>query len=447
MRIATSTVYDNQASSIDNLVAQYQQYGNTLSTGKQLNVPSDDPTAIAQDLAVRTDGVVTTQVGKNLTNLSSELATVDGALSSLTSVLQSARSLTIQAATDAISPSQQGQIAKQLDQLLQEAIGLANTQYGGKYVFAGTSVPSSGPLVIANGNPVTSVTVQGNNVQQTQQLPNGQSVSGGVTLQQAFNYGATDGSADAFSILATLRDTLTRQQVVDKSAQQVNIAGTSIAPGATGTTVAQLLTGAVPQILATPLQPDNSPPLPGNVSINISSSSAPNGVTITFNPTDTVTGGPASIIGKINAQTAVTGVTASFDFKQQRLLLSSSKGSFLVKDIASPGATNTANFTSAFNITQQADMVNTISTQIGDVDRVLQQALSARSQVGSVIQVVQSLSSRADAQVLNDTKVQSGIEDADIAKVVAQFSQTQTALQAAYGTTTRLESKTLFDYL
>lgn len=444
MRIATSTIYDNQASSIDTLVAQQQQYGNTLSTGKSLNAPSDDPTEIAQDLAVRSDNAVTTQVGKNLTNLSSELATVDGALSSLTSVLQGARSLAIQAASDTVTPAQQGEIAKQADQLLQEAIGLANTQYGGKYVFAGTNVPSSQPLVQSTGSPITGVTAQVNKVQQTQQLPNGQSVSTGVTLQQAFNYGATDGSPDVFQMLISLRDTLVKQQVVDKSGQQVNLAGTAIASGAAGTTLSQLVTGAAPQIMATPLSPDAS----GNVSINISSSSAPNGVTITFNPTDTMTGGAAtSIIGKINAQTAATGVTASFDFTQQRLILSSSNGSFLVKDIPSAGSATSANFTSAFNVTQQADIVNTLSTQIGDIDHALQVGLSARSQVGSVIQEVQSLSSRSDSQVLNDTKVQSGIEDADIAKVVSQFSQTQTALQAAYGTTSRLESKTLFDYL
>ena len=54
MRIATSTIYDNQTTSIDNLVAQQQQYGAELSSGKRLNAPSDDPTEISQDLSVST---------------------------------------------------------------------------------------------------------------------------------------------------------------------------------------------------------------------------------------------------------------------------------------------------------------------------------------------------------------------------------------------------------
>jgi flagellin-like hook-associated protein FlgL len=43
--------------------------------------------------------------------------------------------------------------------------------------------------------------------------------------------------------------------------------------------------------------------------------------------------------------------------------------------------------------------------------------------------------------------VQSSLEDTDIAKVTSQFSLSQTALQAAYQTTTRLEQEDLFSYL
>ena len=52
-----------------------------------------------------------------------------------------------------------------------------------------------------------------------------------------------------------------------------------------------------------------------------------------------------------------------------------------------------------------------------------------------------------NAQVLNDTQVQSNIEDTDIAKVTSQFSLTQTALQAAFSTTAQIEQKSLFDYI
>lgn len=105
MRIATSTIYDNQSSQIDNLTATYQQQGAELSSGISLNVPSDNPTVIAQDLSVRTDIGISTQLGKNFSDLQNELTTTDGALANLTNVLQSARALAIQGASGAIGSS------------------------------------------------------------------------------------------------------------------------------------------------------------------------------------------------------------------------------------------------------------------------------------------------------------------------------------------------------
>ncbi|MDQ2865187.1 MAG: flagellar hook-associated protein FlgL [Candidatus Eremiobacteraeota bacterium] len=437
MRIATSTIYSEQTQSIDNLQAIYQQQGQELSTGKSLNVPSDDPTVIAQDLAVRNDSAVSTQIGNNLTNLNNELTTVDGSLSSLTNILQGARQLAVSAASGTVTPAQQKVISTQVDQLLQEAVGLANTQYGGAYVFTGTATATSLPPVQTNGTPISGVTAQTNDVVQQQDLPNGQKIASNLTLKQTFNFNAPDGSPDVFQTLIALRDTLATGQVVDASAQQVNVPGNAINPAVT--TVANLVAGASPQIMATPLQPDAS----GNVSINIASAANTSGVNVTFLPTDTV----ANVIAKINAAAGPLGITASFDPKLQRISFNGGTGAFQINDVPSAGSATSSNFTKAFGLTNQADVVNDVSTQLGTIDHVLQVALNARATLGATLQSAAALQGTESAQVLNDTKVQSGLEDADIAKVVAQFSATQTALQAAYGTTSRLEQKSLFDYL
>lgn len=439
MRIATSTVFDNQTTSIDNTYASYQLEGNELSTGKSLNVPSDNPTQIAQDLSVRADNSVQTQEGKNFSDLGNQLSSVDGALSSLTSVMQSARSLAVEGASDTINASQRNDIATQVDQLLQEAIGLANTQYNGKYVFAGTNVPPTTPLVRSVGSPITSVSTTYNIVQSTQTLPNGTNVPTNVTLQQAFNVNSTNGSPSVFQTLINLRDSLRKGQVVDESVQRINLLGTQVTPA---TTLTQLSTGAVPQIMGTPLTPDSA----GNYSINIANANNLNGVNLTFTGATTV----AAMLTAINAAANPIGVTASFNAQTQRLSFSSTSNppaTFEVQNIPSAGANNTSNFLTAFNLTQQATTTQYVSVQIGDIDNALQSTLNARSILGSTIQSVSRLGQTAASQVLSDTTVQSGIEDTDIAKVTSDFSKTQTVLQAAYATTTRLEGKTLFDYL
>lgn len=439
MRISTSSIYDGQTTSIDNLAATYQAQGQQLSTGKSLNAPSDNPTVIAQDLTVRADNAVQTQLGQNFSDLNSQLTSVDGALSSLTNILQSARSLAVEGASDTNNASQRQDIAKQIDQLLQESVGVANTKYNGKYVFGGTNVPSSIPLVQTKGSPISAVVSQGNVVQQTQELPNGTTVPTGVTLQQAFNYGAPDGTPDVFQTLIALRDTLQKGQIVDESQSKLNLPATTIA---STTTIAQLSAGSVPQIMATPLVPDSS----GDVTINISNGVNVSGVNVTLLPTDTVAGA----LVKINAASAPLGISATFNYQTQRLSFSSTVNPpvpFQIQDVASAGATNTSNFIAAFNITGQASTTSYVSTQLGDIDNVLQVTLGARATIGATLQNVSDLTKTASSQVLNDTAVQSNLEDADIAKVTSEFSKTQTVLQAAYATTSRLEGKTLFDYI
>jgi flagellin-like hook-associated protein FlgL len=140
---------------------------------------------------------------------------------------------------------------------------------------------------------------------------------------------------------------------------------------------------------------------------------------------------------------AGVSITATFNQSTQQLSLQSTQSppqSFEIQDIS-------GNFSSAFGLTQTADTTTYLSSQLGDIDNVLTVALNAQSQVGATVQAVNSTNQTTSTRVLNDTTVQSNIEDTDIAKVTSQFSQTQTVLQAAYATTTRLESKTLFDYL
>jgi flagellar hook-associated protein 3 FlgL len=428
MRIATSTIYDNQTASIDNLVTQQQQYGQVLSSGKQLNAPSDDPSQIAQDLAVRNSISQENQDGLNVQNASAQLTTVDGALSSLTSVMQSARSIAVQAGAGALSTTQRAALASQVDGLLQQAIGIANTKYSGKYVFAGTANPS-GPAVTTTGVPISSVVFNGNLDAQSEQFTNGASVTTSVTLQQAFNFNAPDGSPDVFQTLINLRDTLSKSTVTDASGTSVNAPNTAIT---TATTMAQLM--GPPQLMRTPLTADST----GNVSINVTTPQFPSGSLVTLLPTDTI----ATAITKLNA----AGVNATWNASQQRLVLTAGSD-FQLADASSAGAANTGNFLAAFGLQAQANLTTDTSRQLGDIDNATQTVLTARAALGANLQSLTAIGTSVNSQSVNDTKVQSGIEDADIAKVISQFSQTQTALQAAYGTTTRLESKTLFDYL
>lgn len=432
MRIATSTIYEQQATAMDNQAALQLQLGNEISSGKAVTAPSDDPTHIGQDLLVRTLIDQQNTASSNITAVTSQLTTTDSALSTLTSVLQTARQIAVQGANDTLSASDRAALASQVDGLFSQAVGVANTNYAGTYLFAGTAELAQ-PPVTSTGAPSNQVTFAGNLQSVNQVFADNQQVKVSTTLQEAFNYQAADGSKDVFQVLSTLRSTLAFGTVVDQTATAVNAAGKTVDPSQS------LAANAAAGNFNVPFAADSN----GHVAFTIN---AGRGAVYTFDqPAATAT--PNSIVAAINA--AGIGVTAAFDPKSQRFALSGTSA-FSVTDVPSAGlppATGAANFTTVFGLSAQASVVNNLSSQLGDIDRVLGVTLHARAVIGSNINAIATTQTQLNQAVVDNTKVVSGIEDADIPSVVSKFSQTQTVLQAAYATTTRLEGKTLMDYL
>jgi flagellar hook-associated protein 3 FlgL len=452
MRIATSTIYDNQIQSIDSLSAQYQGIGQDLSTGKSLNVPSDDPSQVSQDLTLTTQIAAENGDASNATSAQNTLTFVDATLSSLTTALQTARNLAVSGATDIIpNGTQRPLIGDQVAGILSQVLALANTQYGGSYIFAGTGSSTIAPIQ-ALGSPPNAVAFTGNNDTPTETI-NGQQVVVGTTMQAAFNQDSTDGTPSVFTLLANLRDTLDKEPAETESSRSVNVTGQIIqgAGDANPTTLGQI--AGPPVMTGVPLTADNAAPPGYSITVNGTNPATGGNTSVQLNFTAATKlddGTPTSVIGAINNVTSTTGVTASFNVQTQRITLTSTapnSPAFSVDDSASPGATNTSNFMEAFQIPTTGSVTNILSTQIGDIDDVINQVLSARAQVGQQIQNLAGTTNQLEALSTDNTTTKSTYADTNIAQATSQFTLTQTALQAAYATTTRLEGKSLIDYL
>ena len=452
MRIATSTIYDNQATSIDALSAQYQNVGQQLSSGKSLTVPSDDPAVISQDLTLNGTIAAENTDASNATAAQNQLTFTDSALSSLTSILQKARNLAVEGANDTLAAPQRAVIGTQVQGLLEQAIGLANSQYGNTYVFAGTGSRTT-PPVSAQGSPPTGVNFAGNLDAPTEVI-NGQTVETGTTFQQAFNYQSTDGTPDVFQLLATLRDTLQQGQTSVQSAAPINVNGQTIFGQASPTAI-QTTLGAIagpPPLTTTALTADST----GNYSISISGTNPATGqpttANLTFPPGTAVDSlvGAGGVVQQINAAVPPIGITASWNVQTQRIQLTSTapnSPAFRLTDIPSGGATNTSNFLAAFQLPTVGSVTENLSTQLQNIDAVTNSVLAGRAQVGQQIQNLASTTGQLQSQSTDNTVTKSGYEDTNVAQATSKFSLVQTALQAAYATTTRLESKSLLDYL
>jgi len=114
-----------------------------LSSGKQLTRPSDDPAAASKALTLRESLKATQQHQRNVSDGLAWANATEAALSSMTDVVQRARELVVQGASESTDPASRASIAKEIDQLAAALKEQANTQYAGRYLFAGTATKTA----------------------------------------------------------------------------------------------------------------------------------------------------------------------------------------------------------------------------------------------------------------------------------------------------------------
>lgn len=140
MRVSTLEQYTSGATAIDNAQSLLAQTQEQLSTGKSINVPSDNPVGAAQIVQLSSASTENTQYGTNLSSAKSLLAQTDTTLSSVNTLLTSVSTTLISANNASLSSSDRSALATQLQSQLSQLVSLSNTQApDGSYLFAGYS--------------------------------------------------------------------------------------------------------------------------------------------------------------------------------------------------------------------------------------------------------------------------------------------------------------------
>jgi flagellar hook-associated protein 3 FlgL len=132
-----------------------------VSTGKRVNLPSDDPLAAAAMVQNTFDTANVDQYTQNATSTLSRVQTADSALSTVVSSLTLAISLGTEAANGTNNSSDLQSIAVQVQGILNSVVSQANLAYQGGYLFAGTATNQL-PYTADSSSP-TGYTYNGNN--------------------------------------------------------------------------------------------------------------------------------------------------------------------------------------------------------------------------------------------------------------------------------------------
>jgi flagellar hook-associated protein 3 FlgL len=131
-----------------------------VSTGKSVNLPSDNPAAEADMVQNTIETADVDQYTQNVSGVLSSVQNADSVLSSVVSSLTKAVSLGTEGANGTNSAANQQAIATQVQGILSDVVAQANTSYQGSYVFAGTA--STTVPYTADPNSASGYTYNGN---------------------------------------------------------------------------------------------------------------------------------------------------------------------------------------------------------------------------------------------------------------------------------------------
>ena len=123
-----------------------------VSSGKQIEKPSDDPLGAERDLRLRGELETTKAYRTGVDESRSWLDATDSALSSISDIVQRARELTVQAANGATTPSQRQSIKLEIDALTDQLKTTLNSAYDGRYIFSGTATDTP-PYDLSSATP------------------------------------------------------------------------------------------------------------------------------------------------------------------------------------------------------------------------------------------------------------------------------------------------------
>lgn len=143
MRISTNTMYEVGSARISELQSSLSKMQQQISSGRRIMTPEDDPVGAARALVVTQAQSVNEQFGINRQNAQSALNAEEGALASITTLLQDAQATVVYAGNGSLSDTDRGYLATELRGRYEELLGLANTRDGtGNTLFAGYQTSS-----------------------------------------------------------------------------------------------------------------------------------------------------------------------------------------------------------------------------------------------------------------------------------------------------------------
>ncbi|RMG58177.1 MAG: flagellar hook-associated protein 3 [Deltaproteobacteria bacterium] len=468
MRVTMKMFYQRFLSSLNRNMGGVLKDHEQIASGKRINRPSDDPVAESRVLSYSRDVSRIEEYKRSIDTATSYLTAIDSALQEATDIVVRARELAMQGASDTVDAEGRKILAAEVEKLIEGAADLAGTKVGDRYVFSGFSSRSA-PLDPETGEVVTDGGVVririSERIDVEVNVPAGEIFSlsrnfpsdppEGVLPSYNWDGGGTIPIPDADPVSALYTDpggftadtdtfspsggTLTVRSSPDDPAPAV----VAIPAGATLADVRDALnsTGKVRAHIV-----DFSDGGTPDLRLVVSSTTVGNSGRIEI---DVSSSDPAG--------TGLQLLTRQSTGSGNLNLAEQVKNYNYVTDPANPGyygfnngALNGENLLRALSFLKeslQSDDRGRISKAIDYLSRVQEKIARVQAKVGANLSIVEREKEVLEGREFDLKTFISQDRDADIASVVAEMQQRQTALEGLRTVSSRLFTLSLFDFL
>ncbi|MFH1914255.1 MAG: flagellar hook-associated protein FlgL [Pseudomonadota bacterium] len=140
MRVSQQMLFSRYIHNLNTSLTTLMDLNTKAQTQKKINKPSDDPTGMTRILDHRDTLRSLDQYAENISTAKGWLGGADEALRQVSTLITRAKELATQAATGTVDGNNREQISYELRSIFEQMVGLANSSFEDKSLFAGQKV-------------------------------------------------------------------------------------------------------------------------------------------------------------------------------------------------------------------------------------------------------------------------------------------------------------------
>ncbi len=456
MRITEATIASAAIRNIIQSRDRLDRLQTQIASGYKINRPADDPIATQQIMNSSSQLADSAQYVTNIKNGGLLLQTTDLALQGITEYLQKAKDFGYSVANGTQDTTLRNDALRNLQQIKEQIIQLANTEYNGKYILGGFKNDTS-PFD-ANGNYSGTMLISGNTTTGSQLVDNidttglavGMAISGpGIPADTTIT--AITGSGPGSSL------TLSRNATANGTAASLVVDPTTVRTVSGTTTVGSDLVTGISNTGLLPGMTVTGPGIPPGTTVLAVPAAAPAAadtlqlsaaVVATIPPTVppvslTFVGNFSPMDGEIAVEID-KGITVAVNLSGRELLRGLSQ-----QPTGAAVQSGIDIFRTLDNLIQAIsnDDRQAIMAELPNLNRAYEQVQAGRSELTGRQLRLQNTEKMHEAMQTNLKNVVGSIQNIDYAKTITELNLQQTAFEATLSATARISQLSLLDYL